>query len=127
MELGREAELERRHAFAGGVGADLVGHATNGGGRLQHGQAQLEAAQRGGEPHPAREAELRGDGDPEARRQLSQRRFPQGAVEVSVQVGQGREGHRPMLRPSSSARAPRKCRRPGVFCYASRRACSSDG
>jgi hypothetical protein len=99
VELGREADLERRHALAGGVGADLVGHATHGGGRLQHGQAQVETAQRGGEAHPAREAELRRDVDSEVRRQLSQRRFPQGAVEVSVQVGEGWQTHgRTLLR-----------------------------
>ena len=97
VELGREADLQRRHAFAGGVVADLVGHATHGGGRLQHGQAQLEAAQRGGEAHPAPESELRRDVDPEARRQLSQRRLPQGAVEVAVEVGQGRQTHRRTL------------------------------
>jgi hypothetical protein len=97
VELGGEADLERRHALAGGVGADLVGHATHGGRCLQHRQAQLEAAQRGGEAHPPREAKRLRDLDTESCRQLSQGRFPQGAVEVTVQVRQGRQTHRRTL------------------------------
>jgi len=93
VELGGEAELDGRDALAGGVGAALVRHAAHRRRRLQDGQAQVEAAEGRGEAHPAPEAERLRDLDPEAGGQLPQRRLPERAVEVPVEVAKGRRTH----------------------------------